>query len=257
MAAQKRYDGQTLLVSGGLGDIALAIAAAFAREGARIALSDVLSASEAESRLGTLRALCATVDYARVDVGDAAAVDAWVQRVADLWGPVSIAVANAATVTIRNFQEITAAEWEREMRVNLNGSFYLAHAACRHFVAHGVKGNVVFLGSWAAHAVHAALPAYSVSKAAVRMLCRSMALEYAPHGIRINEVAPGYVNAGLSRTVWQQDPAAAEEARQKVPAGTLIEAEEVASQFLWICDPANRHVTGATLLMDGGLSLRR
>ncbi len=257
MAAQKRYNGQTLLISGGLGDIALAIATAFAREGGRVALSDVFSAADAESRLQTLRAVSAAIAYDTVDVGDAGAVDSWVQRVTGLWGPISIAVANAATVTLRNFQELTAAEWDREMRVNLNGSFYLAHAACRHFLEYGVKGNVVFLGSWAAHAVHTALPAYSVSKAAVRMLCQSMALEYAPAGIRINEIAPGYVNAGLSRAVWQQDPAAAEEARQKVPAGALIEAEEVATQLLWICDPANRHMTGATLLMDGGLSLRR
>ncbi|MFC7524423.1 SDR family NAD(P)-dependent oxidoreductase [Parapedobacter sp. GCM10030251] len=257
MSVDQRFEGKAVLISGGLGDIAQAIALAFGKAGARIALSDFAPLDEAENHLAALRKQQVEVHYTVVDVRDSNAVSRWVADVAGLWGEISIAVANAATVTMKPFRELSAAEWSREMEVNLNGSFFLANAACRHFVDHQVQGNIIFLGSWAAHAVHAALPAYGVSKAAVRMLCQSMALEYAPYGVRVNEVAPGYVNAGLSRLVWQEDPAQAEEARLRVPVKALIEPEEVARQVLWVCDPGNKHFTGSTLLMDGGLSLKR
>ncbi len=245
------------MISGGLGDIAQATALAFGKAGARIALSDITPLDEAESRIAELRKQHVEVHYTVVDVRDPEAVAMWLIEVTSLWGKVSIAIANAATVTMKRFQELTPAAWIREMEVNLNGSFFLANAACRHFVETGIHGNVVFLGSWAAHAVHEALPAYGVSKAAIRMLCQSMALEYAPHGIRLNEVAPGYVNAGLSRSVWNEDPSQAEAARLRVPVQALIEPAEVARQVLWLCDPQNKHFTGSTLLMDGGLSLKR
>lgn len=115
----------------------------------------------------------------------------------------------------------------------------------------------MFLGSWAAHAVHENLPAYSVSKAAVRMLCQTMALEYAAQGIRVNEIAPGYVNAGLSKVVWSKDPRLQTEAAAVVPLGTILESEEIADQVLWMCSSACRQMTGASIVLDGGLSLIR
>lgn len=257
MSVAQNFKGKTVLISGGLGDIARAIARAFGAAGARIALSDLASPAEAEPHLVALREHKIAVHYTPVDVRNAEAVSGWVAEVAHRWGDVSVAVANAATVTLKPFRQLTAAEWSREMEVNLNGSFFLANTACRHFVEQQIPGNVVFLGSWAAHAVHAALPTYGVSKAAIRMLCQSMALEYAPYGIRLNEIAPGYVNAGLSREVWKEDPAQAEDARRRVPVHALIEPEDVARQVLWVCDPQNKHFTGSTLLMDGGLSLKR
>ena len=257
MSVAQKFKGKTVVISGGLGDIAQAIARAFGAAGARIALSDLASSESAASYLTALREQHVEVDYTTVDVRDAEAVSRWVAEVANRLGDVSVAVANAATVTMKPFRQLTAAEWSREMEVNLNGAFFLANTACRHFVEQQIPGNVVFLGSWAAHAVHAALPTYGVSKAAIRMLCQSMALEYASYGIRLNEIAPGYVNAGLSREVWKEDPAQADEARLRVPVNALIEPEDVARQVLWVCDPQNKHFTGSTLLMDGGLSLKR
>ena len=87
------------------------------------------------------------------------------------------------------------------------------------------------------------------------MLCKCMALELAPHGILVNEIAPGFVNAGLSGSVWGSDEAKAKEALNKVPIHKLISAEAVAQQVLTLCHPDNEHMTGSTILMDGGLSL--
>lgn len=251
------FKDKVVLISGGMGDIGQAVALEFGKMGAKIGISDILDPTTAAAKLSSMGNLGVTYRYDQVDVSNADEVEGWIQDVEGQWGQVDIAIVNAATVTLKDVQEITAKEWEREIHVNLNGSFFMANAVCRSFVKKEVAGNIVFLGSWAAHAAHINIPAYSVSKAALRMLCKTMALSYAEKGIRVNEIAPGYVNAGLSKEVWDKDPASAAEARNRVPVGKLIEADEVAKQVLWLCDPSNRHTTGSTLLMDGGLSLLR
>lgn len=88
------------------------------------------------------------------------------------------------------------------------------------------------------------------------MLMQCMALELAPQGILVNEVAPGYVNAGLSGKIFDREPELKEQARLRVPIQKLIEPEEVAAHIAYLCDPNNRHMTGTVLTLDGGLSLQ-
>jgi glucose 1-dehydrogenase len=87
------------------------------------------------------------------------------------------------------------------------------------------------------------------------MLCRCMALDLAPDGILVNEVAPGYVDAGLSAQAWKTDPVGRTNAARRVPIGQLITASDVAIQVAHLCEPSNRHMSGSVILMDGGLSL--
>ncbi|RFS20048.1 SDR family NAD(P)-dependent oxidoreductase [Chitinophaga silvatica] len=254
---KKLFEEKTVLISGGLGDIGKAIAIAFAKSGANVAVGDIQPSAQAASLLNELTQLSVKCSYTQVDVSDAAAVDAWVTEATNAFGTVHIAIANAATVTIAGLYKITDEQWSKELRVNLDGAFYVSRAVTSRLLQQDQKGSVVFVGSWAAEAVHAHIPAYSVSKAGMRMLCQCMALELAPHGITVNEIAPGYVDAGLSRKVWEQSPAQKEDARLKVPVQALITAEEVAEQVLRLSDPGNKHITGSILLMDGGLSLVR
>jgi NAD(P)-dependent dehydrogenase (short-subunit alcohol dehydrogenase family) len=254
---KKLFEEKTVLISGGLGDIGKAIAIAFAKSGANVAVGDVQPSAQAASLLGELQQLSVKCSYTQVDVSDAAAVDAWVTEATKALGTIHIAIANAATVTIAGLYKITDEQWSKELRVNLDGAFYVSRAVTSRLLQQEQRGSVVFVGSWAAEAVHAHIPAYSVSKAGMRMLCQCMALELAPHGITVNEIAPGYVDAGLSRKVWEQSPAQKEDARKKVPVQALITAAEVAEQVLRLCDPGNKHITGSILLMDGGLSLVR
>lgn len=251
------FTDQVVLLTGALGDIGLCIAQQFVAAGATVALSDRFTKEQATFKLADAGLDASVYHYQQVDVTDDQAVQNWVDMVASEWGAIHIVVANAATVTLKGYQTLTAQEWSRELRVNVDGSFFVANYAANYFVKQGIAGNVVFMGSWAAHAVHQNLPAYSVSKAAIRMLCQSMALEFAPYGIRVNELAPGFVNAGLSKVVWDENPGQIAEAQQQVPLRQIIEADEVAEQVLWLCNPKNHHLTGSTLLMDGGLSLVR
>ncbi len=251
----KELSGQVAIISGGLGDIGRAIARELAGRGADIAIGDILEPDAATSLLAELNALGRLARYDLVDVADAAAVEAWARSVEADLGVASLIVPNAAIVTLKRITDISAEEWNRELQINLNGAFYLAQACARLLLEHGIGGRIVFVGSWAAQSVHSDLPAYCVAKAGLRMLSRCMAFELAPKDILVNEVAPGYVNAGLSGRIFDAHPERRETAARAVPVRALIRAEEVAGQVAHLCDPENRHMTGSVLLMDGGLSL--
>lgn len=253
----EEYREKVVLISGGLGDIALAIAEAYLECGAVVALSDKSQEVFAKEKLRPLLKYGANLNYSTVNVCDGYAVEEWVKQIRNKYLRIDIAIVNAAQVTLKKFKDLSIEEWQAEQRVNLDGAFFFANSSAKCFIESNVAGSILFLGSWAAHAVHDNLPTYSVTKAAVRMLCQAMALEYAAHAIRINEVAPGYVNAGLSRVVWSNSPDSQKAAKDIVPLKEIIEVEDIAKQVLWITSINNKHMTGATIIMDGGLSLIR
>lgn len=244
---------QTAIISGGLGDIGRAIAVELARHGAAIALGDILPAGRAAS---VLKQLGPRARYDRVDVSDAKAVARWVRATEQSLGVPSLVIPNAAIATTRTLRQLTPAEWRRELSINLDGAFYLAQAAALRLVAKKKPGRIVFIGSWAGHAPHGHIPTYCVAKAGLRMLMKLTAREFAGDDILVNEVAPGYVNAGLSGRMFDKDAALKRRATKRVPIQRLIEPEEVAVEVAHLCDPQNRHMTGGMILMDGGLSLK-
>lgn len=248
--------GQVAIISGGLGDIGRAIALELARRGADVALGDLFEPGQAEALLAELRSLGRRARYDRVDVADAEAVRTWVENADRDLGTPTLIIPNAAIVQLGGFAELTPERWRHELSVNLDGTFHVAQHATRRLVDRGLPGRVVFIGSWAAHAVHAHIPGYCVAKAGLRMLCRCLAAELAPHDILVNEVAPGWVDAGLTARIFDGNPDMRGRALDVIPVRRMIEPEEVAVQVAHLCDPANRHITGTTLLMDGGLSLR-
>lgn len=248
--------GQLAIISGGLGDIGRAIAIELACRGADIGICDILDESLAIDLLAVIRDHNVRAHYAKVDVSDSIALQSWIDTIAEVMGVLpSLIIPNAAIVAISDVRSVTPEEWARHMRINLDGSFFMAQFAALKLSAAGKAGRVVFIGSWAAHASHLKIPAYCASKAALRMGMKCLALEFAKDGILVNEVAPGFVDAGLSAKIFEQNPGSRESSAAKVPNQTLITPAEVALQVAWLCDPSNLHVTGSVLLMDGGLSL--
>lgn len=253
----QEYKNKVILISGGLGDIGQAIALAFLESEAIVCIADIFDLSTAHEKCALLASATENLHYYQVDIADPNQVDAWITSCRENYGAIAICIPNAARVTLQDYRAISHEEWKAEMDVNLNGFFFMANTCAKYFVEDNISGNILFLGSWAAHAVHKNLPAYSVSKAAVRMLCQSMALEYASYGIRVNEIAPGYVNAGLSKVVWAKNPDLQREAKSIVPLNTILETGEIAKQVLWMCSENCKHLTGASIVLDGGLSLIR
>ena len=247
--------GQVAVISGGLGDIGRAIARALAESGADVGIGDVLQESEAEGSLGELRGIGRRVRYDQADVSDHQAVERWLDSVQENLGTPTIVIPNAAVVSLTPFRKVTVDQWNRQMRVNLDGAFFLAQGGALRMLSAGIRGRIVFVGSWGGHAPQTHIPAYCVSKAGLRMLCKVMALDLAPDGILVNEVAPGNVDAGLSTRVFEENPVWRERNEKRVPIGIMSSADDIARQVAWLCDPENTQITGSTLLVDGGLSL--
>jgi glucose 1-dehydrogenase len=247
--------GQVAVISGGLGDIGQAIALRLAGQGADIAIGDVLEPDRAAGFLAELREMGRRARYDRVDVAEAPAVRDWIAAVEADLGVATLIIPNAAIVSLVGIRDLTPEQWSREMRVNLDGAFHMAQAGALRLLQHQKPGRIVFIGSWVGHAPQTHIPAYCVTKAGLRMLCRVMALDLARHGILVNEVAPGNVDAGLSARIFEQKPEWRRHNEKRVPIGVMSEADEVAFQVAHLCHPENRQMTGSTLLMDGGLSL--
>lgn len=243
-------DGQRILVTGGAGDIGAAMGIELRRKGAAITLLDRKAPDEAQPWLERAGAE-GGVDYAQADVCDRAAVDA----VIEAHGPFDTVIANAGIGSGIAFLELTEEEWRRTLDVNLTGAFHTAQSAARAMVAAGKRGRILFTGSWVGEVPWPDISAYSVSKAGVRMLARSMARELATHGIRVNVVAPGIVRAGLAKKQMETEPAYARRVRNVIPLGSLQTPEQVAQATAFLCSPAADYITGTTLLVDGGASL--
>lgn len=249
------FDGQVAIISGGLGDIGRAVGRELAALGADISVGDILDVEHASTYLAEIAGLDRRVQYAKVDISDAVAVEQWIANVEETLGSPTLIICNAAIVLIGGALTISVDNWARILHVNLDGAFFLARAAAARLIERQMSGRIVFLGSWAAHAAHPQIIAYSVAKAGLRMLCKCMALELAKHDILVNEVAPGYVDGGLARLWYSEHPASRVKNTTLVPLRRLINPDEVAIEVSHLCDPTNRHMTGSTILLDGGLSL--
>jgi NAD(P)-dependent dehydrogenase (short-subunit alcohol dehydrogenase family) len=247
----------TAIISGGLGDIGWAIVRRLHAAGAVVAIGDLHPAVHADQLIDTLSGAGARILYAQVDVSDANAVAAWVSQVEKEVNSAEVVIPNAAIVQSIDLMEIEAGKWQREISINLSGAFHLAQSAAKSLIAANRPGRMVFVGSWVANSPHVNIPAYCVSKAGLQMLTQLFALRLAKHNILVNEVAPGFVDAGLSGRAFEQDPELRKKAQAWVPMRKLITPDEVARHVVDLCDPEIQNVTGSRLIIDGGLSLTR
>lgn len=184
------------------------------------------------------------------DVADEAAVEIALDAfgaVPDLW------VNNAGIVRFGPLLDQSLPDWRSVVDVNLTGTFVGARAAARRMVAAGVPGSIVNITSMNGVAPGPNAGAYGATKAAVALLTAQMALEWGPKGIRVNAVAPGLIDAGMSEPIYA-DPEFRELRGSKVPLGRLGTADDVAAAVLFLASPSAAYVTGQNLLVDGGVT---
>jgi NAD(P)-dependent dehydrogenase (short-subunit alcohol dehydrogenase family) len=189
--------------------------------------------------------------FVQVDVTDRAAVDAALAAI----DPLDVAIGNAGIVEAAPFLDVSQAQWQAHLDINLTGCFNVGQAAARLMAERGTRGQVIFTGSWVGEIPWPEISAYSVSKAGVRMLARAMARELAGRGIRVNVVAPGIVMAGMAKRQYEIDPDYARRASVVIPLGEFGTAEQVAKSVAFLCSPDAEYMTGSVLLVDGGASL--
>lgn len=245
--------GRAAIVTGASLGIGRATAIALARAGAHVLVNYSAHEDAADEVVQAVRDAGSRACKHRADVTQQPAVEQMVARAVEEFGKLDIAVGNAAFSQREPFYTADMGAFRRTIDVTMWGAFYLLRSAAQQMIRQGSGGTIVLVSS-----PHAFLPvprcmAYNMAKAAMEQMARTAALELAPFRIRVNTLQPGWTD-----TPGERNYSTEEELRrgsQRVPLGRLGTAEEMAEGILFLCDPGHSYMTGATLLIDGGISL--
>ncbi len=241
-------EGRVAVVTGAGRGLGRVLVRGLASAGAAVAACDLDLASAQE----TVASISTGALAAGVDVTSRAQVADLVAEVEARFGRIDIWINNAAVDVIEPALEVSAESWGRILDVDLTAAFFCAQAAARRMAATG-GGSIINITSLAATAGIANLAAYSAAKAGLAQVTRVMALELAPLGVRVNAIAPGYLdNIMLGAGAEHADPAKEEQIRRFTPMGRRARLEELVGPAVFLASEASSYVTGAVLAVDGG-----
>lgn len=242
-------DGEVALVTGGARGIGLAIAEALACWGARVIVADI--GGQGEAAAAGLRDAGRDAHFLACDVTGSAAVEAMLDRIQAEHGRLDILVNNAGISARMPAEHYPDDALDKMIDLNLKGVFYAMRGAARRWIMRGTQGRIVNLASFAGLVADPMSAPYAATKGAVVQLTRTCAVEWAPHGIRVNAIAPGYVRTEMTaRTLDMPETAAS--VRARTPLGRPATPEEIASAALFLASQASSYVTGHILAVDGG-----
>jgi NAD(P)-dependent dehydrogenase (short-subunit alcohol dehydrogenase family) len=251
--APRDFEGQVALVTGGASGIGHATAELFASRGASVMIADLVhesataAASDISSRTGS------RVEAVVADIADPGQAAAAVTTTVDVLGQLDVAVNNAGMPgTFAPLVDQPLDEWRRTVDVNLTGTFLCMQAEVA-VMADAGRGAIVNVASAAGLIGFAHLPAYVASKHGVVGLTKSVALEFARSGIRVNAVCPGNVHTPMLEGFVAGDQKALQGMGKVTPIGRLAEPSEIAEAIVWLCSEASSFVTGHALAVDGGV----
>jgi 2-deoxy-D-gluconate 3-dehydrogenase len=240
--------GQCALVTGASRGIGQAIAITLAERGADLGL---VQRSEAAETVAAITALGRRAMIVRADLGDHNVAEQAVATVADGLGRLDIAVCNAGIIHRQPALEVSLADWQRVLDVNLTAVFVTARAAARRFVAQGGGGCIVHVASVLSFQGGLNVCGYAASKGGVAQLTHALANEWAPLGIRVNAVAPGYVENEQTAPL-RADSQRYAQITQRIPAGRWATNQDIASAVAFLVSPDAAYVHGHLLAVDGG-----
>ncbi|MFP8833343.1 SDR family NAD(P)-dependent oxidoreductase [Hydrogenophaga sp. XSHU_21] len=240
------HQGRTVLVTGGAQGIGAACARRFAQEGANVVIAD-LNREAGEALARELPCL-----FVPCDVGDKVQVDALVARTLAAHDRIDVLVNNAGIFKAADFLDITEADFDAVLRVNLKGAFLVAQAVARAMVERGTRGAIVHMSSVNGVMAIPTIASYNVSKGGINQLTRAMALALADHGIRVNAVAPGTIATELAAKAVLTSDDAKRRILGRTPMKRLGEPGEVADVVAWLASDAASYVTGEIVTVDGG-----
>jgi NAD(P)-dependent dehydrogenase (short-subunit alcohol dehydrogenase family) len=241
--------GHTALITGASSGLGLTFAQVLHEAGARVIL-----AARREDRLTAEAARLGEAALAvRLDVADAASIHACFAELAARGVVADIVVNNAGIAAPGPALDLAVEDWDAVMAVNLRGAFLVAREAARHMIAAGRGGSIINIASILGLRVIANLASYTAAKAGLLHLTRSLAIELARHQIRVNALAPGYVETAINAGFFATPPGQA--MIKRIPQRRLGQPRDLAGPLLLLASEAGAHMTGATLVVDGGHSI--
>ena len=241
------FSGQVAIVTGAGQGIGFQIAKQIAFQGASVLIKDVNEelSIKAAAQINSLGGNCIAL------AGDAADID-FIQQMIDTavarFGKLTIAIANAGITLFGSFLDYPASSLQSVMELNLQGSFFLAQRAARQIIGQQSGGSILFMSSVTGHQAHQDLAAYGMTKAGLEMLAKSLVVELSPYHITVNTVAPG---ATLTERTLE-DAAYQDTWSRITPIGKPASIQDIAHAALFLVSPDAGHITGQTLVIDGG-----
>jgi len=253
---QFRLDGKTALVTGGDRGIGRAISDALAEAGADVAVNYHTHEEKAEQTARELEEWDVDTMTVQADVSKQNQVQDMVSEVRDWDGPIDILVNNAGVAESTPALEHTEGDFEHMFGVNMKGVFFCSQEIGRSMVKRG-EGSILNISSISGFISNPhPQVAYNSSKAAVTMITRSLASEWAEHGVRVNEIAPGYTNTDMTQPFKDNNPEMVEEQLlPSTPMGRMADPDELRGAALYLVSDAASFVTGESLVVDGGFSI--
>jgi glucose 1-dehydrogenase len=261
VAVMRGLRGKNVLVTGGTSGIGQAIAVRFAGYGANVAVNYLRAPAEASETEERVHACLARVRQTGVrdvlvrgDVSEEEDVVAMLESAVEGLGGIDVLVNNAGIQISRPSHELSAADFDKVLAVNLRGAFLCAREAIKRFLVTGTPGVIVNVSS-----VHQLVPkpsylGYATSKGGLENLTQTLALEYAGQGIRVNAIAPGATVTPINRA-WIDDPVKRELVESHIPLGRAGTADEMAGVTCFLASDDAAYITGQTIFVDGGLTL--
>lgn len=241
-------EGKRAVVIGAGRGLGQGLAVSLARVGAEVVLC-ARSTEQLEETAALVRSHGGTARIHTIDVSDADAV----QRLFDEVGSVDVVVNAAAIIERADAVDLDLAAWHRMIGINLSGAYYVARAAAKSMLKHGIRGSIIQIGSVQATTVLRQRVAYTASKGGIVQMVKSFAYELGEHGIRVNALLPGFFRTAINDDLFQGSDWF-DEFVKHVPSGEPGRAEELEAALLYLASPASSYTTGTTVVVDGGLT---
>jgi glucose 1-dehydrogenase len=244
---EDNFKDQVAIVTGAAQGIGFGIAKALSLRGAKVLLNDELEELAANAAM-EIREAGGVCESCAGDVADPEFTKYMTGMAVKQFGKLNIAIANAGVTVFGDFLSYSPEQFQRVMNVNMNGSFFLAQHAARHMKELHEKGSILFMSSVTGHQAHKNLAAYSMTKAAIEMLAKNLVIELSSFGITVNAIAPGatLTERTLNDTDYKKTWA------EITPMGRAAEVDDIVNAALFFVSPSSRHITGQSLIIDGG-----
>jgi len=252
MSGAKDLQGKVAIITGASSGIGEAIAVELAAQGAAVVVNYHSEEDEANAVVGRIKQAGGQALAVQANVAHQDDVNRMVQQTVSQFGHIDVLVNNAGVEKSTPFLEKTLDEWNLVIGVDLTGPFLCTQAAARQMVKEGHRGTIVNISS-----VHEDLPfpgyaAYCAAKGGLRMFCRDVALELAPHNINVVNVGPGAIATPINKATLE-DPEKKEALIREIPLGRIGQPDEVAKLVAYLASDAGSYITGTTIFIDGGL----